>query len=255
MAEEGTDAEEADAGSSAARTITLLVIGLVLIGAVLAVVSLVGDNADDTPTDTGSAATATPSDTEAPDTGPSDTDPPASDPTPTEAPDTTAPPETEPPDTEPPDTAPPLAGFSFSIRGIDDGGTIPRRFTCDGANRPPVVTIDEVPENAQQLAFLTEDPDAPNRTFVHWVVYEVAPDIGDFSDGRTDVTYGLNDVQLLDWFGPCPPEGDGPHSYVFTLFALDQPLDLEPGLDGRQLRTAIEPATLGEASLVATYER
>ena len=247
MADDGADDPTAapDTGSSAARTITLLVIGLVLIGAVLAIVSLVGDNADDeTPSATDATTTAAPA-----------TEPSATEPPPTEAPATTAPPETEPPATEPPETDPPAEGPSFSIAGIDDGGAIPPRFTCDGTDEPPVVTVEGVPEGSQQLAFLTEDPDAPTGTFVHWVVYGIAPDVGEFSDGRTDLTYGLNDVQLLDWFGPCPPEGDGPHDYTFTLFALDQQLDLEPGLDGRQLRTAIEPATLGETSLVATYER
>jgi len=247
--------EQADTGSSAVRTITLLVIGLVLIGALLAVVSVVGDGADDdAPADTAGPTTDVPA------TEPPDTEPPITEPPITEAPETTAPPETDPPETDPPETDPPAtdppsAGFSFTIRGIDDGQPIPRRFTCDGANEPPVVTIDGVPGAAQQLAFIMEDPDAPNRTFVHWVVYEIAPGIGEFSDGRSDVTYGLNDVQLLDWFGPCPPEGDGPHDYTFTLFALDTRLDLEPGLDGRQLRTAIEPATLRESSIVATYER
>jgi Raf kinase inhibitor-like YbhB/YbcL family protein len=247
--------EQVDTGSSAARTITLLIIGLVLIGAVLAIVSIVGDGADDDAPGNSSAPTTEVTATDPPETDPPETEPPA-----TDAPETTAPPETDPPETDPPETDPPVtdpppADLSFTVGGIDDGQPIPRRFTCDGANEPPVITIGDVPEKTQQLAFLMEDPDAPDRTFVHWVAYGIAPDIGEFSDGRSDVTYGLNDVQLLDWFGPCPPEGDGPHNYTFTLFALDEPLDLEPGLDGRQLRSAIEPAVLRETSIVAPYER
>lgn len=252
MVDSGSDGstEPPDTGSSVARTITLMVIGLVLIGAVLAGVAILGDGADDQPAVDSSAESTGP-----PETEPPATEPPASGPPATDAPESTAPPETEPSVTEPPVTDPPAAKLGFSIAGIEGDQAIPRRFTCDGSNQSPTVKVDKVPKKTQQLAFLLEDPDAPNRTFVHWVVYGIAPDLAEFGDGRADVLYGLNDVQLLDWFGPCPPEGGGPHGYVFTLFALDEMLALEPGLDGRQLRTAIEPAVLEEASIVATYER
>ena len=252
MVDSGTDGstEQPDTGSSVTRTITLMVIGLVVIGAVLAAVAILGDGADDQPPVDSSTESTAPPETDPPATEPPPTDPPV-----TEAPESTAPPETDPPATEPPVTDPPAAKLGFSIAGIDGDQPIPKRFTCDGSNQSPTVKVDKVPKKTQQLAFLVEDPDAPNRTFVHWVVYGIAPDLREFGDGRTDVLYGLNDVQLLDWFGPCPPEGDGPHGYVFTLFALDEVLALEPGLDGRQLRKAIEPAALEGASFVATYER
>jgi Raf kinase inhibitor-like YbhB/YbcL family protein len=113
-----------------------------------------------------------------------------------------------------------------------------------------------VPEGTQQLALIMDDADAPTPDpFVHWVVYGIAGDATEITDGNDEFTYGLNDTGTADWFGPCPPPGDGPHGYVFTLYALDAVIELPEDLDGRDLFTAIEPEVTLEAEVSATYER
>ena len=233
-----------------------VVVGLVvaLIGVIVLIASD-GDDSDDESVTTDSASAATtqaPATTEAPETtaSPASTDAPETTEAPasTDAPETTSAPET----TE----APVDPELTFTIADIDDGGTIPENFTCDDPSDVPVLTVTAVPEGTQQLALIMDDSDAPTPDpFVHWVVYDIAADATEITDGNDDFTYGLNDTGTAGWFGPCPPPGDGPHGYVFTLYALDAVIELPEDLNGRELAMAIEPAVMLEAEVSATYER
>lgn len=253
-----TDGSGDPPGGGSARTWLIVLGGLLALGAVVAIaVAVSGGDSEDSAT-TEVAASAAPDsepDTSAAETNPPETSPPETEPPETEPPET-SPPETEPPETEPPATEPPDNGLEFTIDEIEDGGVVPQPFTCDGVNQAPLVMVNSIPDNTQQLAFVVDDPDAPSADpFVHWVVYGIPPATTTITDGVDEFTYGLNDVQLLDWFGPCPPPGDGPHRYSFTLYSLTGALQLDPGLDGRQLFDAIEPLIQAETELVATYER
>lgn len=144
----------------------------------------------------------------------------------------------------------------FTIDDIDDEGTIPVAFTCDGDNDPPIVTIESVPAGVAQFAMVVDDPDAPGvDPFVHWVVYGIPADTNEFTDAEDNLIYGMTDAGVVGWFGPCPPPGDGPHEYVCTLFGLGQELALEPDLDGRDLREAIQNDIVAETKITASYER
>ena len=160
---------------------------------------------------------------------------------------------------EPTDASPitdPASSLVFRVTDIDDGGTIPTAFTCDGDDIAPIVTIESVPDGVVQLAFVVDDPDAPrDDPFVHWVVYGIPGDATEITDGGDGLTSGTNDAGTDEWFGPCPPAGDGPHEYRFTMYALDRDLGLESGLDGRQVTAAIAVDTLVDARIVAVYER
>ena len=235
------DVNDGDGSGSPRGWMIAVVVGVVvaLIG-VMVLVTSDGDDSDDESVTTDSASAATtesPATTETPET-------PAS----TDAPETTSAPET----TE----APVDPELTFTIADIDDGGTIPENFTCDGPNDVPVLTVTAVPEGTQQLALIMDDADAPTPDpFVHWVVYSIAGDATEITDGIEEFTYGLNDTGTAGWFGPCPPPGDGLHDYVFTLYALDAVIELPEDLDGRELATTIEPAVILEAEVSATYER
>ena len=117
-----------------------------------------------------------------------------------------------------------------------------------------VVTVESSPAGTLQLAFVVDDPDAPtDEPFVHWVVYSIPGDATEFTDAEDGITYGVNDADVEGWVGPCPPDGE--HEYVFTMFALDQTLELDAGLDGRELVEMIADATIAEVAITATYER
>lgn len=226
----------------------IVLIVVVIGGAIVAgIVLLSDDDSSESPSSTTSIQSTVPSTSTASDTTAVTT-------APTDAPvTTTAPVTTDAPTT----TAPDVAELTFSMQDISDGGAIPVEFTCDSDDEAaPTVTIEVVPDGVLQFAMIVDDPDAPTTDpFVHWVVYGISGASGGFSDGDPALTYGVNDAGTDEWFGPCPPEGDGPHDYVFTLYGLDQELTLEPGLDARQLSDAIGDSIVAEGVVTASYER
>lgn len=136
---------------------------------------------------------------------------------------------------------------------FDDGGIIPVRYTCDGEGISPPLRIERVPDGAETLAVVVEDPDAPGGTFVHWVVFdlEVRSEIPEAVDGRG--TPGVNSRDRIGYTPPCPPGGS--HRYVFDVHALDTVLGLEAGVSVGELRQAMDGHVLGSGRLVGRYER
>jgi Raf kinase inhibitor-like YbhB/YbcL family protein len=139
---------------------------------------------------------------------------------------------------------------------FEEGGRIPREHTCDGDDAPPELLWSGVPSSVVELALTCEDPDAHGGTFVHWAAWGIDPSSGrlPLGDG-SGIRYGRNGFGNSGYGGPCPPPGDGPHHYEFTLYALDQSIDLEPGSTIEQLRSAIDSHVRATATLMGTYER
>ena len=138
-----------------------------------------------------------------------------------------------------------------------DGGTLPERFTCDGAKVSPPLAWSGVPRRARGLVLLAEDPDAPGGTFLHWSLFELVPSLRRLREGEvpTGAAEGENSFGDTGYGAPCPPEGDDPHRYVFTLYALSVPLVLEGGATPSDVRTAISRAALARGTLSARYGR
>ena len=143
-------------------------------------------------------------------------------------------------------------------------GPIPRVHTCQGADQSPMLVFSDVPAEAKSLALIVDDPDAPDpekpqRTWVHWVVYNIPPTTTSLPDGVTPETLpegalnGKNDWKKTGYGGPCPPIGT--HRYFHKLYALDIVLpDLhEPTKD--QLLEAMKGHILATAELVGTYRK
>ncbi|MEF8788378.1 MAG: YbhB/YbcL family Raf kinase inhibitor-like protein, partial [Planctomycetota bacterium] len=122
-----------------------------------------------------------------------------------------------------------------------DGAEIPTRYTCDGDDVSPPLEISGVPDEAASLALVVDDPDAPGRTFVHWVAWNIPPDTSELPEGKLPAgREGTNSFGETGYGGPCPPEGDGPHTYRFKLHALDAKLDLEAGAGADALYDAMD---------------
>ncbi|HWE01942.1 MAG TPA: YbhB/YbcL family Raf kinase inhibitor-like protein [Tepidisphaeraceae bacterium] len=148
---------------------------------------------------------------------------------------------------------------------FEDGKPIPTRFTADGEDISPPLTWDHLPPQTQELALVVDDPDAPRpEPFVHWVIYKIPPDapglleaIGQHRQLRTPpgALQGNNSMDQAGYMGPKPPRGHGVHHYHFHLYALDEPLDVEPGLSKEALLASIAGHVLDEAEVVGTYER
>jgi Raf kinase inhibitor-like YbhB/YbcL family protein len=146
---------------------------------------------------------------------------------------------------------------------FSDGGPIPRAHTCDGADLSPPLTWAGAPEGTKAFALIVDDPDAPGRIWVHWVLYGLDASLSDLPAGiptQPDLSapvsakQGKNDFGRSGYGGPCPPKGR-PHRYVFTLFALDARLALPAGSTKDVLLSAIRGHVLEEAKMIGTYGR
>jgi Raf kinase inhibitor-like YbhB/YbcL family protein len=150
--------------------------------------------------------------------------------------------------------------FALSSSEFAHEAPIPARFSCDGENISPPLAWGDPPPGAKSLALISDDPDAPGGTWVHWVLYNIPSDLralpesisaeAELSDGSR---HGENSFGRLDYGGPCPPGGT--HRYFFKLYALDVMLELEPGADKEMLLQAMEGHILGETELMGTYTR
>ena len=151
--------------------------------------------------------------------------------------------------------------FALESSAFANGATIPRQYTCDGADQSPPLQWFELPEGTGSLALIVEDPDAPRGTFVHWVLYHLPPEPPDLAAGTprqailpNGARQGRNDFRRVGYGGPCPPRGPA-HHYHFRLYALDAAPDLTPGASASEVRAAMNGHVLGEAELIGLYGR
>jgi Raf kinase inhibitor-like YbhB/YbcL family protein len=135
--------------------------------------------------------------------------------------------------------------------------TIPRRFTCSGEGISPPLAWEGVPAEARSLALLMEDPDAPGGTFVHWTLFDLAPDAGELRAGGqpAGARTGENSFGDRGYGGPCPPEGDAPHRYRFVLYALRDELGLDAGASPQDVRAAIGERAIARGQLTGRFGR
>ena len=142
-----------------------------------------------------------------------------------------------------------------------DGEPIPGLNTCDGEDESPPLTWRGVPREAKSLAIITDDPDAPDGPFVHWVVYAIPPNVQGvrervprLDEMQNGARHGVNDFGWLEYRGPCPPSGET-HRYFFKVYALDVEVDLEPGATKEELLAAMEGHVMAQGQLMGTYQR
>ncbi len=133
-----------------------------------------------------------------------------------------------------------------------DGEPIPSKYTCDGPNVNPPLTISDLPEETVSLAIIMDDPDAPAGTFVHWIAWNIPPD-NKISENSTTGIYGKNGKGENKYTGPCPPTGV--HHYHYRVYALDKKLDISASTDKPGLLKAMEGHILASGELTGTYKK
>ena len=151
--------------------------------------------------------------------------------------------------------------LTLTSAAFNEGESIPAPYTGDGADESPPLAWSECPAHTASLALVCEDPDAPNGTWTHWVLFnlpsslrklnEAMPLDQALADGGSQ---GKNDFGKIGYNGPAPPPGK-PHRYFFKLYALDTQLDLPAGATRKQLLTAIKGHVLAEGQLTGRYQR
>jgi Raf kinase inhibitor-like YbhB/YbcL family protein len=149
----------------------------------------------------------------------------------------------------------PAGKLTLRSTAFADGATLPKRYTCDGAGISPPLSWSGVPRDARELALVVEDPDADR--FVHWTVLRIPPDTlaveqNDVPGGAIETDNSFGD---RGWGGACPPDGDPPHRYVFALYALRAPLELDEGARPDEVRRALARQALARGVLTARFGR
>jgi Raf kinase inhibitor-like YbhB/YbcL family protein len=150
--------------------------------------------------------------------------------------------------------------FELTSAAFAPGEMIPRKYTCDGEDISPPLRWGDPPPDSKSLALISDDPDAPIGTWVHWVLYnlpaesralpEAVPGDADLPDGSRN---GRSSWGRLGYGGPCPPGGT--HRYFFKLYALDAVLDLGAGAGKEQLLKAMEGHILAQTEVMGVYRR
>ena len=145
-----------------------------------------------------------------------------------------------------------------------DGGAIPRKYTCEGADVSPPLAWEGAPAGTESLALIVDDPDAPDpkaprMTWVHWVLYNLPADAEGLPEDASraglpaGAAVGLNDWKRADYGGPCPPIGR--HRYFHKLYALDRTLTGLTRPTKADVERAMAGHVLAEARLVGTYQK
>jgi Raf kinase inhibitor-like YbhB/YbcL family protein len=147
--------------------------------------------------------------------------------------------------------------FTLSSPAFAAGGDIPRLFTCDGQNIPPHLVWTGAPEGTRSFVLIADDPDAPDGTFTHWIVFDIPGDRTDLPSGARSDAIGLvgrNSRGELGYTGPCPPSGT--HHFYFRLSAIDvATLNLAAGASRADVEDAIAAHTIGACELMGRYGR
>jgi Raf kinase inhibitor-like YbhB/YbcL family protein len=148
--------------------------------------------------------------------------------------------------------------LKLSSHAFSQDGAIPSRYTCDGENISPPMTISGVPDGAHTLALIMEDPDVPvsirsDGMWDHWMLWNIAPDTAEIPEAAAPGEVGANTGGKHAYAGPCPPDRE--HRYFFTLYALDNELALKSGASKAALLQAMEGHVLARATFMARYER
>ncbi len=157
-----------------------------------------------------------------------------------------------------------VMAFELTSPAFKNGEEIPVKYTCQGEDISPPLKWSGVPEGTKSLALIVDDPDAPDpenpkMVWVHWVLYNIPPDIGQLEEGvgkddlPPQVDHGLNDWKRTGYGGPCPPIGR--HRYFFKLYALDTLIRGLKRPTKQELERAIRGHVLSKAELIGTYKK
>ena len=145
--------------------------------------------------------------------------------------------------------------MKITSNAFEEGEMIPKKYTCEGEDVSPKLEISDPPLGTMCYALIIVDPDAPTEDFVHWLLWNIQPDIEEIMEGTAPIgsIEGANDFGRPGWGGPCPPSGV--HRYEFHLYALDRTIELPPMSEKNELRSLIKDYILEEATLVGTYQK
>jgi len=135
-----------------------------------------------------------------------------------------------------------------------DGSSIPDKYTCKGDNVNPELMFEDVTTKAKSLALILDDPDAPNGTFTHWVVFNIPAEVRSIMEkSNPQGVVAKNSAGQNQYLGPCPPNGT--HRYYFKLYALDTFLPSDHVNDRNDLMTLMHGHILEQSELMGKFAK
>ncbi|MFH1620644.1 MAG: YbhB/YbcL family Raf kinase inhibitor-like protein [Patescibacteria group bacterium] len=145
--------------------------------------------------------------------------------------------------------------MQLTSSAFDHNGLMPAKYTCDGENINPPLKIFNVPVEAESLVLIVDDSDASAGDWVHWTVWNIAPDTSEIAENSIPVgaTLGMTDFVSQGYGGPCPPSGI--HRYQFKLYALDKILEIGADSDKADIEAVMDGHILEQALLTGRYHR
>jgi len=146
-----------------------------------------------------------------------------------------------------------LQELKVKSSAFEHNGLIPRKYTCDGNDVNPPLTIEDIPEGTESLALTIDDPDAPMGTWDHWVVWNIPPHTQEIREKSVPGVEGMNDFRRNSYGGPCPPGGT--HRYFFKVYALDTKLNLGAASRKKDLERAMQGHILAKGEFIGRYSR
>ncbi len=142
--------------------------------------------------------------------------------------------------------------LKITSSAFKNNDSIPIKYTCDGDDVNPPLTIEDVPKETRSLVLIVDDPDAPIGTWVHWIVWNIPP-TEEIEEDSIPGVEGINDYKKHSYGGPCPPSGT--HRYFFKVYALGTKLDLDVNSKKKDVERAMEGHILAKGEIVGLYSR
>jgi len=150
--------------------------------------------------------------------------------------------------------------IKITSKAFQNGELIPLKYTCDGENISPPLEIENIPSQTKSITLITDDPDAPFQTWVHWILFNLKADIKELSEKilsdkilANGAIQGLTSFNNNAYGGPCPPNGT--HRYYFKVYALDKVLELASNAKKDDVLKEMEGHILAKGELIGKYQR
>jgi len=145
-----------------------------------------------------------------------------------------------------------MENLSVSSPVFENNKLIPAKYTCDGDDVNPPLTIEGLSKETKSLVLIVDDPDAPMGTWDHWVVWNILP-TSKIEENTVPGVEGLNTYRRHSYGGPCPPSGT--HRYFFKVSALDAMLTLSSNATKKDVEKAMNGHVIAKGELVGLYCR
>lgn len=151
--------------------------------------------------------------------------------------------------------------FTLESPVFKENGSIPQKYTCEGDEISPPLIWKGAPKGTKSFAIIVDDPDAPDplapkMVWVHWVIYNIPPDVQSLPEDLQNLPQGafeaLNDHKTIGYQAPCPPIGK--HHYHHKIYALDTMLPTKIKTRA-ELDKAMKGHILAQTELVGTYQK